>query len=144
MAVSDTFTAFVVDQLDGCGAIVTKRMFGGVGVYAGDLFFALLDNDVLYLKVGDSNRGDFESMGMGPFRPYGDGGETMQYYEVPVAVLEDAGELERWARKAIRVAEAKRSAKRKLPRSRKAAPRTRRATKQRDKPKQKKARGKKL
>ena len=113
MAVSENFTAFVVDQLEACGPIVTKRMFGGVGVYAGDLFFALLDNDVLYLKVDDSNRGDFEAAGTGPFRPYGDGGETMQYYEVPVAVLEDAGELERWARKAIRVAELKRSSKRK-------------------------------
>ena len=107
--VSDGFTAFVVDQLAGCGAITARRMFGGVGVYAGDLFFAVLAGDVLYLKVDDSNRRDFEAAGMGPFRPYGDARETMQYYEVPAAVLEDADELVRWARKAIRAAERKRA-----------------------------------
>ena len=101
------FTEFVVDQLEACGPITSKRMFGGVGIYAGDLFFAILDNDVLYLKVDDSNRADFERVGSGPFRPYGDDSEVMQYYNVPVDVLEDATELGRWAAKAIAVARAK-------------------------------------
>src|SRR5476649_1933857 len=109
MPVTDSFVAFVVEQLEGAGAITTKRMFGGVGIYAGDLFFALLSRDVLYLKVDDSNRADFEAAGTGPFSPYGPGGETMQYYEVPAEVLEDADELCRWAAKAIAVASAKRS-----------------------------------
>jgi DNA transformation protein and related proteins len=111
MPVTDSFVAFVLEQLEPVGAITPKRMFGGVGVYAGDLFFALLDNDVLYLKVNDSNRADFEAAGAGPFRPYGPGGEVMQYYEVPAAVLEDADELGRWARKAIAVAHAKKTSK---------------------------------
>ena len=111
MPVTDRFTEFVVDQLEACGPIASKRMFGGVGIYADDLFFALLDNDVLYLKVDDSNRADFEAAGTGPFRPYGDGGEVMQYYEVPVDVLEDATELGRWAAKAIAVARAKKASK---------------------------------
>lgn len=111
MPVTDRFIEFVVDQLDACGAITSKRMFGGVGIYAADLFFALLDDDVLYLKVDDSNRADFEAAGMGPFRPYGPGGEVMQYYEVPAGVLEDATELGRWAAKAIAVARAKKAGK---------------------------------
>jgi DNA transformation protein and related proteins len=113
MPVSDGFTQFVVDQLEACGRITTRRMFGGVGVYAGDVFFALLDNDRLFLKVDDSNRGDFVDEGMGPFQPYGDDRETMGYYQVPISVLEDADELTRWARKAIKVAESKRTLKRK-------------------------------
>jgi DNA transformation protein len=112
MPVSDGFTQFVVDQLEACGRITPKRMFGGVGIYAGDVFFAILDNDRLFLKVDDSNRGDFVDEGMGPFQPYGDDSETMAYYEVPIAVLEDADELTRWARKAINVALAKRAMKR--------------------------------
>ena len=115
--VTDGFIEFVVDQLAGCGPITPKRMFGGVGLYAGDVFFAVLAGDLLYLKVDDSNRRDFEAAGTGPFRPYGDARDTMQYYEVPVAVLEDADELARWARKAIRVAELKRTAKRKRKKS---------------------------
>ena len=111
MPVSDGFIEFVVDQLAGCGTITAKRMFGGVGIYADELFFALLGADRLYLKVDDTNRADFEAVGMGPFRPYGDDTEVMQYYEVPVGILEDADELVRWGRKALAVAAAARMRK---------------------------------
>ena len=104
MPVTPGFAEFVVEQLEGCGPIVTKRMFGGVGIYSGDIFFALIDDDVLYLKTDDSNRKDFERAGSGPFRPGGEGGETMMYYSVPVSVLEDADALAAWGRKAIAVA----------------------------------------
>jgi len=111
MPVTDRFIEFVVDQLEACGPITSRRMFGGVGIYAADVFFALVDNDVLYLKVDDSNRPDFVAAGTGPFRPYGAGGEVMQYYEVPAGVLENAVELGRWAAKAMAVARAKKAAK---------------------------------
>ena len=79
-------------------------MFGGVGVYAGDLFFALMDDDTLYFKVDDSNRGRFEARGMGPFRPFGEGGEVMRYYEVPGEVLEDVELLAPWVEDAVAAA----------------------------------------
>jgi DNA transformation protein len=105
MTVSPGFRAFVLDQL---GRVVknlhARNMFGGVGIYAGELFFALVDDDVLYLKVDETNRGDFERAGTGPFRPSGEGGEVMQYYEVPADVLEDTEALTEWAGKAIDVA----------------------------------------
>ena len=104
MAVTPGFMDFVVEQLDACGAIVTKRMFGGVGIYSGEVFFALVDNDILYLKVGDSNREDFTRAGGEPFRPFGDDRDKMQYYSVPASVLEDADALCAWGRKAIAVA----------------------------------------
>jgi DNA transformation protein len=56
MAVAPGFTDFVVEQLDGSGPITTKRMFGGVGIYSRDTFFAIIDNDILYLKVDDTTR----------------------------------------------------------------------------------------
>jgi DNA transformation protein len=79
-------------------------MFGGVGVYAGELFFALMDDDTLYFKVDDVTRPQFEDCGMAPFRPYGEGGEVMQYYEVPADVLEDPEGLVAWVEAAIAVA----------------------------------------
>jgi DNA transformation protein len=79
-------------------------MFGGVGIYAGSVFFALIADDALYFKVDDSSRADFEARGMGPFRPYGEDGEVMQYYEVPHDVLEDPEALRPWAEKAVVVA----------------------------------------
>jgi DNA transformation protein len=95
---------------------VTKRMFGGVGIYSGDIFFAIIDNDVLYLKTDDSNRKDFERAGCGPFRPTGEHGETMMYHSVPVSVLEDADALAAWGKKAITVALAAKARKKPKPR----------------------------
>ena len=112
MAVNESFRSFVLDQLSRVAPSVRSRsMFGGVGIYSGDLFFALIDGDTLYLKVDDSNRRDFESRGLGPFRPFGDDGETMQYYQLDEGILEDVNELRPWVEKSISVAHAKRSAK---------------------------------
>jgi DNA transformation protein len=113
VAVTPGFADFVVEQLDGCGAIATKRMFGGVGIYSGDVFFALIDNDILYLKVDDSTREEFARAGGEPFRPFGDDRDKMQYYSVPAPVLEDADALCAWGRKAIAVAIAAKGRKKK-------------------------------
>ena len=107
MAVSPGFRTLVVAQLSRVLPVVrTRAMFGGVGVYAGELFFALIDDDTLYLKVDDTNRADFEGLGMGPFR-FGDGTEVMQYYHLPEDVLEDAEALQPWVDKAVAVAASK-------------------------------------
>jgi DNA transformation protein and related proteins len=105
MSVSPSFKTFVLDQLArGVQGVRARSMFGGVGIYAGELFFALIADDSLYFKVDQSNRPDFEARGMGPFRPYGDDGEVMQYYQVPDDLLEDPEALGLWADKAIGVA----------------------------------------
>lgn len=113
MSVSPSFRGFVLEQLARVvPAVRARAMFGGVGIYSGDRFFALLDDDVLYFKVDDTNRGDFEARGMGPFRPAGPDGEVMQYYEVPADVLEDADALRPWALRALVVAAAARGRRR--------------------------------
>lgn len=84
--------------------IRARTMFGGVGIYAGDLFFALIADDVVYFKVDDSNRPDFEALDMTPFMPDGPEGEVMQYYTLPADLLEDVDILGRWAGKAVDVA----------------------------------------
>jgi DNA transformation protein len=105
MTVSQSFRTFVLEQLGRrVQSIRGRNMFGGVGIYAGAHFFALIADDSLYLKVDDTNRPDFEARGMDPFRPYGQSGEVMQYYRVPEDLLEDPETLAQWAEKAIRVA----------------------------------------
>jgi DNA transformation protein len=112
MAVTPSYRAFVLDQLGRVAPAVSGRsMFGGVGIYTGDLFFALIGNDTLYFKVDASNRPDFEAVGMGPFRPFGEGGEVMQYYEIPPDVLDEPEALRAWVEKAIDVARRARRAK---------------------------------
>jgi len=38
-------------------------MFGGEGIFVGDLMIGLVMDDQIYLKAGDSNRADFEAEG---------------------------------------------------------------------------------
>ncbi|HET7599528.1 MAG TPA: TfoX/Sxy family protein [Gemmatimonadales bacterium] len=118
MGVSPSFRAFVLEQLARTTAGVRdRRMFGGVGIYAGDLFFALVANDTLYFKVDDLTRAQFVERGMEPFRPFGEGGEVMQYYTVPEDLLEEPEALRPWVDAAIAVARRARTG-----RSRRAGP----------------------
>jgi DNA transformation protein len=105
MSVSPSFRTFVLEQLGRVLSDVRARsMFGGVGLYSGERFFALIDDDTLYYKVDDTTRPDFEARGMRPFRPAGPDGEIMQYYEVPAEVLEESEALRPWAERALAVA----------------------------------------
>ena len=65
---------------------------------------ALIADDILYFKVDDSNRGDYERAGMEAFRPFEHKKMTMQYYEVPIEVLENREKLRQWANKSLAIA----------------------------------------
>ena len=105
MTVSSDFLAYALEQLAGLAGLSARRMFGGVGLYCEELFFGLIDNDTLYLRVNDDNRADYTVRGMGPFRPYADRPElSMSYYEIPADVLEDAAQLVSWARRSVAAA----------------------------------------
>ena len=110
--VTDDFREFVLEQLGRVAAIDWKRMFGGVGLYADGTFFALIDDDIVYFKVGDLNRADFEAAGARAFRPYGEGSSSMNYYELPVEVLEDVDALRTWTEKSVAVAQSTAASKR--------------------------------
>ncbi len=104
MPVTASYRAFIVERLQLALTDVRARdMFGGVGLYSGTTFFALIGNDVLYFKVDDHTRPTYESRGMRAFRPFGEGGEVMQYYEVPADVIEDTDALREWAGAAVTV-----------------------------------------
>jgi DNA transformation protein len=105
LAATSGFRSFVLDQLEPLESVVAKSMFGGVGLYCDGVFFGLIAGDVLYLKVDATTRADYEAEGSTPFKPYPDRSGTMQYYAVPVGVLESQHELVQWARKAVAVAE---------------------------------------
>jgi len=106
MSVSDEYIAYVCDLLADFEPLRIKRMFGGAGVYSGDLFFAILVDDALYLKVDDSTRNDFESRGLRPFAYRMKNGRTaiMNYYPVPPEVVDDPEAVSAWTSKALDVA----------------------------------------
>jgi len=94
------FTDWAEEQLSPLGAIRIKSMFGAFGVYADDLFFAIIDDDVLYFKADDANRGRFAAEGCEMFRYPMKDGEMMalSYYQAPETAMDDQTELLEWAR----------------------------------------------
>ena len=108
MSVSEDFSDYVRDQLSGVGDLRMKRMFGGVGIYSGERFFALIADDVLYFKVDDGNREGFTARGMAPFSYQRKDGKTMRmpsFYPLPADILEDTEALSDWAGGALAAAE---------------------------------------
>lgn len=113
MAVSAEYRDYVMDLLAPLGGVAARRMFGGLGIYQGEVMFALVADDSLYFKVGEGNRGDFEAAGAGPFEYAAKGGRraVMSYHQVPIEVQEDPDDIVAWARKALDAALAARTAK---------------------------------
>jgi len=102
MKSSASFRDFVLDHLADIRNLRAKSMFGGIGIYAGDVFFGLIAADALYLKVDDTTRARYTRRRLKPFAP--GGMPSMSYYPVPASILEDADTLAVWAREAVAVA----------------------------------------
>ena len=105
MAVRPEYLAYVLEQLEEVGRVTSRRMFGGVGLYSGELFFGLIDDDTLFFKTNESNAAEYQARNMPRFmppvnRPMG----PMGYHQVPADIIEDAESLVAWARKAVAVA----------------------------------------
>lgn len=103
MAVSASFLAFASDLLAPFGDISIRKMFGGAGVYCDGLFFALLDDEAIWLKVDDETRPAFERAGLQPFKfEMKDGSmASMSYYGAPGEFYDDADETGRWTALAL-------------------------------------------
>ena len=98
------YTQFVLDQLAGLGRLRIRRMFGGVGIYCDEMFFAIVYQDMLYLKADDANRAQFLQAGSTAFKPFTQRSTILQYYAVPGDVLEDSLLLREWAQGAVAAA----------------------------------------
>jgi DNA transformation protein and related proteins len=121
MPVGKAYFQYVLEQLERTGRVTSRKMFGAVGLYCDDVFFAVIDDDTLYFKVGDATRADYESRGMKPFCPYRDKPEvSMNYYTVPADVLDDSEELVAWAKRSVAIAAAnpKKPARKRAPAAR--------------------------
>ena len=99
VAKTDSFKDFVLDQLDGLRGVTCRAMFGGYGLYQGDVFFGIVHKGRLYFKTNETSRTAYRERGMQPFRP--NAKQTLKtYYEVPVEILEDQEQLTTWATQA--------------------------------------------
>lgn len=90
--------------------LTARAMFGGYGLYQGNIIFAIVVDDQLYLKVGDENRSLFEKSGSEPFSYTNAQGKkvAMSYWLVPEGVLESRDQLIQWALRSVAVSSARR------------------------------------
>jgi DNA transformation protein and related proteins len=91
------------ERLQALTEFEVRRLFGGAGLYAAGTIFGILYAGRVYLKTDDETRSAFIERGSEPFRPR----QTTvlkSYFEVPPEVLDDDGELVRWAGRALQAA----------------------------------------
>ena len=111
------FAAYVVELLQDIGPVNSRRMFGGFGIFLDGLMFGLIAENVLYLKVDDENRADFEELGMQPFT-YDKQGQKMNlsYYQIPDEAMDSMEVMSHWGNKGFAAA-LRAAARKKTPKS---------------------------
>jgi DNA transformation protein and related proteins len=105
MAVSKGLLDGLADMLHPLGVISVRNMFGGAAMYCDGQVFALISDDVVYLKVDDKTRPAFEAEGCGPFTyKMPKGVQVMTaYHKAPDRLLDDVDDLRVWVRDAVAV-----------------------------------------
>jgi DNA transformation protein len=88
------------------GPVEVRRLFGGAGIYADGLMFALVHDDVIYLKADAHSVGAFDREHLPPFGYATITGERFlaSYRRMPDRLYDDADELAEWARAALAAA----------------------------------------
>lgn len=107
MTMSPEFRDYLLDMLRPLGPVVARPMFGGGGLYLDGLMFALVFDDVLFLKADDGNRADFEDRDMAPITYERQGRDAlveMSYWEAPPELMDDGDEMCAWAHRAWQAA----------------------------------------
>ena len=107
----EEFVRYVVEAMALTFDLRISAMFGGYGIYHDDRIFAISIEGKLYLKADFVSCNEFKVRGLLPLT-YRARGKlvTMQYFEAPPELFEDAEAMKRWVLKAyeaaIRVTEA--------------------------------------
>jgi DNA transformation protein len=103
--VDKEFVSYVVELMQPLGPVHAKAMFGGHGVFLKGLMFALIADNVVYLKADKDTANEFIEKGLEAFT-YNKKGKQykMSYYRAPEEALEDGEEMNIWASKAYSAA----------------------------------------
>ena len=109
MPVSAGYLEFVKDHLAGLGHIVSRRMFGGVGLWADGVMFALIDDETVFLKTDEALRAAMRAEGAVAWL-YSNAKEPWpretSCWSLPEAAQDDPDEAVMWARRALGSAKA--------------------------------------
>ncbi len=101
MKAANSFRDYVLEQLTTLDGVRCRRMFGGYGLYSGEQFFSIIYDGRLYFKTHPDTVDEYSRHQAAVFAP-SKKQILKNYREVPADILEDAGQLTAWARKAVR------------------------------------------
>src|ERR1700757_3623127 len=106
MVASDSFAEFLREQLVPLGRITMRRMFGKTGVFCDGVMFAMVTDNMLYLRVDEQNRKAFQEAASSPPLNYAKGGSTidLSFWRAPERLFDEPDELVEWARVALAAA----------------------------------------
>ena len=80
------------------GAVAVRRMFGGAGIYADGLCFAIESGGDVFLKADAQSQASFSAAGSSPFVHNARGKAMPTYFwRLPSAAYDEPDELRRWA-----------------------------------------------
>ncbi|RBP51302.1 TfoX/Sxy family protein [Arenicella xantha] len=92
------FVEFLHEVFAEFGAIRSRRMFGGHGIYHDDLMFGLVADDQLFMKTDPTSLPEFVAAGCVPFEFDKDGKKMkMPYYLAPEEIYDDPERASYWA-----------------------------------------------
>lgn len=103
MAITNDFLQFVLDQLSSWGNIHVNRMFGGAALYQDNLAFAMIVNDIVYLKVDDTNKDKYIEAGSTQLKPFKNNATVLSFYKIPGDVLENSDKFVEWAKESLAI-----------------------------------------
>jgi DNA transformation protein len=99
------FVDYLHEVFSDFGAISTRKMFGGYGIYHDGVMFGLVADDTLYLKVDDSSKQQFINKELTAFEyDKGDKKVKMSYYLAPEEIYDVPDEADYWAKLAFQAA----------------------------------------
>lgn len=103
---ASALVAHLMDVLRPLGGVASRRMFGGAGLFRDGVMFALISDEVLYLKADAATIPAFEAESLGPFTYGTKNGKRVltSYWRAPERLLDDDDDMREWCRRAADVA----------------------------------------
>ena len=105
MSITDEDIEFSHELFSEVGEITSRKMMGGLSIYADGQIFAILNAEGrLYLKAANALAKRLEAAGSSLFTYTGKNGKTrhMNYWTMPEDALDDPARAAEWARDSLR------------------------------------------
>ena len=104
MSISNADIAFVKDIFAGVGTLTTRKMFGGLAIYADGVIFALINSTgALMIKAKGALAEEIAAEGSQQFIHVGKGSTraAMPYWTLPCAAMDEPELAFDWAQRSL-------------------------------------------